>query len=73
MARPQQWCAGALSGGGRALADDAASYERIIVLFNGNDPDALDEARSQWKLAKATGLPCQYWQQNDAGRWEKKA
>ena len=58
---------------GAPLPQDAAQYERVIVLFNGNDPDALDEARSQWKEAKATGLACQYWQQNETGRWEKKA
>lgn len=58
---------------GAPLPRDAAAYARLIVLFDGNDDEALARAREQWKEAKAAGHDATYWQQNDAGRWEKKA
>ena len=42
-------------------------------MFDGYDEDALTEARSIWKEVRARGLDATYWQQNDEGRWEKKA
>jgi DNA polymerase-3 subunit chi len=58
---------------GARLPADLAGYERIAVLFDGEDPIALDAARTDWKRAKAAGLAASYWQQNAEGRWEKKA
>jgi DNA polymerase-3 subunit chi len=46
---------------------------RMVFIFDGNDSDAVAAARSQWKAAKAAGCGLTYWQQNDDGRWEKKA
>jgi DNA polymerase III subunit chi len=54
-----------------ALGD--AEYERVILLFDGNDADQLDAARAQWKRLKEQGLGLTYWQQNAGGKWEKKA
>ncbi len=54
-------------------AADAASYERAILMFDGNDPDQLGNARAQWKTLKDAGFAIAYWQQSDDGRWEKKA
>jgi DNA polymerase-3 subunit chi len=60
----------------RFLAEGAevpeAGYHRVVVLFDGNDPDAVDRARAVWSAAKARGDDATYWQQNDAGRWERK-
>jgi DNA polymerase III subunit chi len=61
----------------RFLVDGAAlvgftGYDRIVVMFDGRDPDALSAARTHWKAAKATGAALTYWQQNADGRWEKK-
>jgi DNA polymerase-3 subunit chi len=58
---------------GADLPQDAGAYERIVLLFDGNDPDALAKARLQWKAIKGLGIAATYWQQNEAGRWEKKA
>lgn len=58
---------------GAALPADSATYDRLVLMFDGNDPDAVDRARQQWREAKGGGHACTYWQQNDAGRWEKKA
>lgn len=62
----------------RFLADgadipDYAGYRRVVRLFDGNDPDAVDQARAAWTAAKAAGHDITYWQQTDGGRWEKKA
>lgn len=53
--------------------DATATYERIVYLFDGRDQDALAQARASWKAAKATGIPTTYWQQEQGGRWVKRA
>ena len=56
-----------------AAATDLSAYQRAIVLFDGNDPDAVDAARDQWKEAQGEGFEVVYWQQDKDGRWQKKA
>lgn len=56
-----------------AVLDSFAGYLRVVLLFDGHDQGALDVARSHWRAAKAQGCAVTYWQQNEAGRWEKKA
>lgn len=56
-----------------ASSENLAGYERAIHLFDGNDPDAVDAARAQWKIAQAAGHAVTYWQQDEAGRWQQKA
>jgi DNA polymerase-3 subunit chi len=56
-----------------ANADDLAPYERAIYVFDGNDPDAVDTARSNWKEAQGAGFQTVYWQQDANGGWQKKA
>ena len=48
-------------------------FLRMIFMFDGGDADAVTQARSQWKAAKAAGCAVTYWQQNESGRWEKKS
>ena len=62
----------------RFLADgvemaEVATYARVVVLFDGNDQDAVQRARLAWKSVKAEGHEATYWQQSERGRWEKKA
>ena len=62
----------------RFLVDGArlasfAGYLRVVLIFDGQDQAALETARGQWKTAKAQGCAATYWQQTDAGRWEKRA
>ncbi len=57
----------------RADIDDPAPYQRVVFLFDGRDPEALEHARGQWRLLKAAGHNLTYWQQSPAGRWERKA
>jgi DNA polymerase-3 subunit chi len=54
-------------------AGDTAGYARLVYLFDGHDPTALETARRQWRRLKEGGFMVTYWQQSDAGRWEKKA
>jgi DNA polymerase III subunit chi len=58
---------------GADLPPDLSPYLRLVLMFDGNDDDALRQAREAWKTVKAAGHDATYWQQNDSGRWEKKA
>jgi DNA polymerase-3 subunit chi len=58
---------------GAPVPDDAAVYQRLVLLFDGNDEEALAAARAQWKHVKEAGHEATYWQQDARGRWEKKA
>lgn len=57
----------------RATPGELEPYQRVVFLFDGNDPDALAEARNRWRAVKAEGHELTYWQQSPAGRWERKA
>jgi DNA polymerase III subunit chi len=56
-----------------AEAPDLADYTRAVYIFDGRDEAALAQARAEWKRIKGAGHAVTYWQQNDNGRWEKKA
>jgi DNA polymerase-3 subunit chi len=58
---------------GAAVPADASGYRRIVLLFDGDDPDAVAAARLRWTEAKAGGFDATYWQPDEQGRWVKKA
>jgi DNA polymerase-3 subunit chi len=58
---------------GANIAGDAGGYERIVLLFNGDDPDAVEAARARWTEAKAAGAEVTYWQADEHGRWRQQA
>ena len=58
--------------GADVTPQEVASLDRVCVLFDGNDPAALDTARGQWKSLIDAGCSAQYWSE-ESGRWEKKA
>jgi len=58
---------------GVSVPADAAAYERIVLLFDGEDEDAVAAARQRWSEAKAQGLAATYWQVDEEGRWQRKA
>ncbi|MDP2409467.1 MAG: DNA polymerase III subunit chi [Pseudolabrys sp.] len=58
---------------GAAMPADAAAYQRIVLLFDGNDDDAVAAARGHWTDVKAKGFEATYWQPDENGRWLKKA
>ena len=61
-----------LIAGASAAPEEMKGFERVIVIFDGADPQRLDQARSLWKQTVAGGITAQYWAQ-DGGRWVKKA
>jgi DNA polymerase-3 subunit chi len=58
---------------GASVPADATAYQRIVLLFDGEDPDAVEGARGQWSAAKANGFDVTYWQSDENGRWQRKA
>ncbi len=55
------------------LPEDAGRYERLVLIFDGNDDDAVAQARARWSEVKAKGYDASYWQPDDSGRWVQKA
>ncbi len=55
-----------------ALPADIDRYERLVLVFNGDDGEALDAARQAWKDCKARGLEVTYWQADERGRWQRR-
>jgi DNA polymerase III subunit chi len=51
---------------------EVAALDRAAILFDGNDPAAVEAARGQWRTLTAAGLEAQYWSE-ESGRWQKKA
>ena len=58
---------------GAPVPADAAAYERIVLIFDGEDEDAVAAARARWSEVKAQGFDATYWQPDEQGRWVKKA
>lgn len=54
------------------LPEDSAAYERLVLVFNGDDDDALRAARGIWTTAKSNGFDVTYWQPDEQGRWQRK-
>ena len=55
------------------VLDQGDKYDRVILMFDGNNEQELFAARAQWKVLKEKSLELSYWQQTEAGSWEKKA
>jgi DNA polymerase-3 subunit chi len=55
------------------VPEDAERYDRVVVLFDGEDEEAVAEARQRWQAAKTQGHTVTYWQADDDGRWQRRA
>ena len=55
-----------------AVPADAGSYERLVLVFNGEDADALAAARAAWSDCKSRGFTVTYWQADEHGRWRRR-
>jgi len=51
---------------------DAATYQRLVLLFDGDDDEAVAAARQRWTAAKEAGHDVAYWQQDPQGRWVRR-
>jgi DNA polymerase III subunit chi len=57
---------------GADLIADAANYQRIVLLFDGDDPEAVEIARARWNEAKTSGAEVTYWKADENGRWQRQ-
>ena len=58
--------------GGASIAEmDGVS--RAMVMINGRSEEDVTRARGRWKALKDAGESLAYYQQDERGRWEKKA
>jgi DNA polymerase-3 subunit chi len=51
---------------------EAKKFTRIVLMFDGRDPGAVDGARAAWKAAKAAAHEVTYWKESPTGKWEKQ-
>lgn len=58
--------------GADVRADETEALERVCILFDGHNPDAVQAARVQWKGLTEAGCAAQYWSE-ESGSWQKKA
>ncbi|MGO3932537.1 DNA polymerase III subunit chi [Rhodopseudomonas pseudopalustris] len=57
---------------GAGLPPDSASYERLVLVFNGDDDEAVAQARAAWTASKAQGFEVIYRQMDETGRWQQR-
>ena len=62
-------CWSGLPGADADESDDA--FDLVVLLFDGRDEAALNEARSEWRRLKDEGRPISYWRESDEGSWER--
>jgi DNA polymerase-3 subunit chi len=58
---------------GAPVPADVEGYQRIVLVFDGEDGNAVGAARDRWSEAKAKGFAATYWQPDGDGRWVKMA
>ena len=54
-----------------ALRFVADAAERVIVLFEARDEEAMAAARAAWKALRDAGAATSYWREGDEGEWVK--
>lgn len=50
---------------------DFAPYERVVLMFDGTNQDAVTTARATWKSLRDTDHSLSYWKQAETGAWQK--
>lgn len=61
-----------LADGAGAEMAEFQTTARTCILFDANDPEAVQAARMRWKEVTAAGLQAIYWKQ-EGGKWQKAA
>jgi DNA polymerase-3 subunit chi len=56
-----------------AAVDGIEGLTRAVILFDGNDPEAVEQARTGWKRLRAAGHEVTYFQQDERGQWQNRA
>ena len=60
-----------LLSGVEAAPFAGSAYERVFLMFDGRDEEAVARAREQWTKVKAASEPMSYWREGDDGGWVK--
>lgn len=53
-------------------AEEAQALERLCIVFDGLDPQAVEAARAQWRALTQAGIAAEYWSRA-SGRWTCEA
>jgi len=61
-----------LVDGAQAGTAEMAGLTRTVLIFDGRDEAALEQAREDWRRVVAAGLQAVYWAQEPGG-WVEKA
>ena len=61
-----------IGGAAPPVWDRTGDLTRIVLMFDGRDPDMLGRARASWKDAKAAGHDVTYWKESPSGKFEKQ-
>lgn len=56
-----------------AEIEDMAEAQRVMVMINGRSQEDIQRERGRWKKLKESDATLSYYQQDERGRWEKKA
>ena len=49
-----------------------SDFERIFIIFDGNNEESLQQARRLWKSFKQCSNNVFYWQKDDNGSWKQR-
>ena len=52
---------------------DLSPFDRCVVIFDGQDESAVNQARSQWAQFRSQGRDVAYWRQRAQSGWEKQS
>jgi len=58
---------------GCIMTDDIDKFKMCCEMLDGRVEDQITAARARWKEYKDQGHDLTYWQQDDQGKWNKKA
>ncbi|WP_316013096.1 DNA polymerase III subunit chi [Roseobacter sp. HKCCA0434] len=61
-----------LCDGARVETGELDGFERVALIFDGNDDEATRIAREDWKRVSETGHTAVFWAEEE-GRWVEKA
>lgn len=53
--------------------DDVGSFNMVCEMLDGRVQSQIADARTRWKSYKEANHDLTYWQQDDNGKWGKKA
>jgi DNA polymerase-3 subunit chi len=53
-------------------ADRFAKFKRIVVMFDGRNPDVAEAALTSWQSAQRAGHVAAFWRQGPSGKWEQQ-